>query len=235
MLSNQVKAQTATTKEINKLHRWKGKMYVCWMMKEKKNISQLLINFIFQIQQKKENFTKFPFFPTSCALFSPMQRSSTLKKNNPTWISYSHCNSVRNEGSSLGKVLKAAEEVLRADSIKLGVVFEGVNNTLTLNSISALHIIVIRQEDLLGPMKPATPSNWLLRAVVPPDTNTHPPTPGLLDALHFGDVRLPPRVRRPHQHAITSCRSTNQGINIIAIERIEEKGGEEEDWRRNAW
>jgi len=57
-----------------------------------------------------------------------------------------HCHAVRGEGTSGRLVLKSAEEVLRPDIVKLGVVLERVDNALPLNGVCALQVEMVGEE-----------------------------------------------------------------------------------------
>lgn len=99
-------------------------------------------------------------------------------------------NSIRVESSSSGVILEAAEEILIANSIKFGVALEGVDNALVLNSISALHVIVVREENLLGTMELASSSKRLLWPIVPAHSDLNIPTPAIgFNALYLCHIR----------------------------------------------
>lgn len=79
-----------------------------------------------------------------------------------------HSNSIRGEAARGSLVLKAAEIVLGAHILELGIVLEGVNDALALYGMGTLDIIMVREEQLLCPMEGATATNRLLWTIVPP-------------------------------------------------------------------
>lgn len=77
----------------------------------------------------------------------------TQKKKN------SHSDSVRREAPSGSFVLKTTIVVLGGHILELGVVLEGVNDTLSFNGVCALDVVMVRQEELFGTVELPPPSH----------------------------------------------------------------------------
>lgn len=95
-----------------------------------------------------------------------------------------HCYTVRGEATSGGLVLEAAEVILSANILQLGVIFERVNGALSLDGVGALLVVVVREEELLGPVELGPAPDRFLRPIVPPYPHPHVATVICLDLLH---------------------------------------------------
>jgi len=84
-----------------------------------------------------------------------------------------HCYAIWYEAASSRFILKAAEEILSIDRIKLCIATEAVDIAFPLNGVSALYIIVVREEDLLGTMKWPPATYGLLWSIIPPHSYSH--------------------------------------------------------------
>lgn len=116
-----------------------------------------------------------------------------------------HSDAVGGEAAGGGLVLEPAEVVLGADVLELGVALEGVDDARTLDGAGALHVVVVGEEELLGPVELAAAASGFLGAVVPPDPHPRAAAVVRLDPLHPRHVRWLLRVRRPHQHTVAHC------------------------------
>jgi hypothetical protein len=113
-----------------------------------------------------------------------------------------HGDTVRAECAGGGPVIKSAVEVLRPDVVELGVVLEGMDDTLALDGVRALHVVVVGNEQLLSAVERAPAALGLLRPVVPAHPHLNGPAPVRLHPLHPRHVRRVVTVRRPHKHAV---------------------------------
>ncbi|KAL0904604.1 hypothetical protein M5K25_026732 [Dendrobium thyrsiflorum] len=118
-----------------------------------------------------------------------------------------HSDTIRSESTGSGLVFKTAEIVLGPHILQLGVVLEGVDDALSLNGVCTLDVVVIREEELLCSMELPPAANGFLRPVVPPNPNLHVVAMVGIDLLHASNVWRLVGVRRPHQHAVPSCKT----------------------------
>jgi len=113
----------------------------------------------------------------SSSIYSPIRTFLTLdhKIIRVVWhlTLAKHSNPVGHEAACRWFILKAAEEILSIDRIKLCISPEAVDIALPLDRVSALYIIVVREEDLLGTVKRTPPTNGLLRPIIPSDSYSH--------------------------------------------------------------
>jgi hypothetical protein len=114
-----------------------------------------------------------------------------------------HGNTVRAERAGGGPVIESAIEVLGPDIVELGVVLEGMDDTLALDGVSALRVVVVGEEQLLCAVERPPASLGLLRPVVPAHPHLNAPAPVGLHPLHSRHVRRVVTVRRSHQHAVS--------------------------------
>lgn len=126
---------------------------------------------------------------------------------NPKRTKNSHSHSVWGEPPSSSLVLKSAIVILSPNILKLGVVLERVNRALPFDSVSALHVVVVGQEQLLSSVELSPPSDRLLGPIVPPHPHLHVVPTIHLDLLYACYVWGLSRVRWSHQHTITSCQN----------------------------
>ena len=152
------------------------------------------------------------YISTKSIKSQPTNYSSTKTENKHRL--HSHSNSVGRERSSSSFVLKSTVVIFSSNILQLGVVLEGVHCTLALNGVSALHIIVVGQEQLFGSMELPPPSNRLLRPVIPPHSHFHAASAFTFDLLDARHVRRLSGVRRAHQDGIPSCKITKLGQPI---------------------
>lgn len=95
-----------------------------------------------------------------------------------------------------------------------------MHGALSLDGVGALHVVVVGEEELLGPVEAASTSDGLLGAVVPPDPDLDvgPAAVGL-DRLHLGHVWRLGGVGGPHQDRVSGL----DGF-VGALDRVGIKG-----------
>jgi hypothetical protein len=118
---------------------------------------------------------------------------------------YLHCNSVWSEISSGSLVLKAAEEILRSDSLQLDVVAEGVHSAGAFNGISTLNVIVVREEELSGTMEWSPSTLGLFRSIVPAHTQLDVIPAVCFNLLYLGYIGRLLTILCAHQDSVTHC------------------------------
>jgi hypothetical protein len=118
---------------------------------------------------------------------------------------YLHCNSVWSEISSGSLVLKAAEEILRSDSLQLDVVAEGVHSAGAFNGISTLNVIVVREEELSGTMEWSPSTLGLFRSIVPAHTQLDVIPVVCFNLLYLGYIGRLLTILCAHQDSVTHC------------------------------
>lgn len=130
-----------------------------------------------------------------------------------------HCNPIGHEAAGGGLILKPTKVIVVPDGIELGIVLEAVDGALSLDGVGALHVAVVGEEELLGPVEAAAASDGLLGAVVPPDPDLHvgPAAVGL-DRLHLGHVRRLRGVGGPHQDRVSGLYGFVGALDGVGIE-----------------
>lgn len=130
-----------------------------------------------------------------------------------------HGNSVRIEGTSSRIILETTKEVVISNSVELAITPKSMHSTLALYRISALNVVVVGEEDLLGSMKLSPAADGLLRPIVPPHVHLHVCSATVrLDPLDLRHVRRLPRLRRPHQNAVAGCHKNKRNQIYISFQ-----------------
>lgn len=88
-------------------------------------------------------------------------------------IRNSHSNTVRSKPPCGSFVLEPAKIILRGHILQFGVVLKRVHYALPFDGVCTLHIKVIWQEQLFGPMELSATTNRLLRSVIPSNSDLH--------------------------------------------------------------
>lgn len=154
----------------------------------------------------------------SNATIKQTDANDKMRKDGPANRENSHCDSVRSKSASSSLVLEPAVVILRPNVLKLGVVLEGVNNALAFDGVSALNVVVVREEKLLSSMELPPPSNGLLGAIVPPDPDLDVVPVVRLDLLDAGNIRGLTGVGGPHQDAIADPNDLVGALDGVGVE-----------------
>lgn len=116
-----------------------------------------------------------------------------------------HSNSIRSEPASRCFILEAAKIILCTNAFQLCVIFKCVHDAFSLNSVGALYVVVIREKELLRPVKLPPASHRFFRPIIP----THPHFGVVFsigfDFLYLSNVGRFLRILLTHQDGISHC------------------------------
>ncbi|GER48149.1 DNA gyrase subunit B [Striga asiatica] len=116
-------------------------------------------------------------------------QANNLMERDMATEKHSHRHSIWKEISRSGFVLKTAVVIIGTHILQLGVIFERVHDALSLNGVSTLNVIMIRQEQFLSSMELSPSSSSLLWSIVPSHPNFHTVTVISLDFLDTRHIR----------------------------------------------